>query len=66
MPAPRILRIEYDRGDGVVIETEGLVVELLPYAAWREDGDELPDAGAEARAVRVGSWVLAVSPRDPA
>jgi hypothetical protein len=63
MPAPRILRIEYDRDAGVTVEAEGLVVELLPYSVWREDGDELPDAGAEARGVRVGRWVLAVSPR---
>ena len=65
MTAPRILRLEYDCTEGVTIEAEGLVVELLPYSAWREDGDELPDVGAEARAVRVGRWVLAIAPRCP-
>lgn len=60
MPA-RIIRIEYDRDDGVVIETsEGLQVELLPYSTWREGGDELHDTG-QGVAVRYGSWVLATS-----
>lgn len=60
MPA-RIVRLEYDPQDGVVVATsDGLQVELLPYSTWRADGDELRDAG-QAGAVRLGAWVVATS-----
>lgn len=66
MATPRINRIEHDRDDGVMIETDALTVELLPYATWREDGDSLPDAvrdlPAQGRAWRFGSWVLSAVP----
>ena len=62
MPA-RIHRLEFDRDEGAVIETsDGVTVELLPYAVWRADGDELRDG--QAGAVRHGAWVVATSRRS--
>lgn len=67
MPA-RIHRIEFDRDEGVTVETgDGVTVEVLPYAVWRADNSgghppELIDA-SEDGAVRLGPWVVAVSRR---
>ena len=65
MAPSRINRFEHDRDDGVTIETGALTIELLPYSTWRDDGDELPDAGRDfpTCVIRLGRWVLCVNRR---
>lgn len=63
MTAPSGNHVEIDRDDGVTIETDTVTVELLPYATWREDGDDLPDEGLKISVIRFGRWVLCATRR---